>query len=314
MHVDEAQAELRPEVPAVREAHRPAADDQPLGALDEQNQILLHEPAGGVERVPRVGRVAPCSYFSAVEHERLTGPVVGDGAVGQGEPLRPPIREMMHQRAEDLGGLFLDALNERQDGAGMPGENRRAWPPRRARRPVRSGSNRRGRGPAGRAATGTPRPGRAGSRVRRATFLNRRGAERTARSRCCQRPIGAISSLCAQVPTHRGGGRPDVGRGRRGHAGPGRQRTDHERRPARRAGVAAADPEPADDRRRAAGAAARRADQRPAGRQRAGPVPVRSRDRRRRRRPLRRSSRPRTRCRTPAPTDRTPASASPARA
>ncbi len=312
MHVDEAQAELRPQVPAVREAHRPAADDQPLGALDEQNQILLHEPAGGVERVPRVGRVAPFAY--SVEHERLTGPVVRDRAVGQGEPVRPPIREMMHQRVEDLGGLFLDALNERQDGAGMPGEDVALG--RHVALVGRSDLDPIGEIEGPQTEPPPERPALVGLVVgfdeRHSSIVGapiaRRGPDvASVRSARYRRYVRRFPLTVVAVA-------PDVGCGRRGHARPGRQRTDHERRPPRRDGVAAADPEPGrrpptsswrgSSPSRSTPSGPPTGSPRTSSTSRSPPSPP----------PIPPIRPPGARCRTPAPTDRTPASASPARA
>ena len=51
------------------------------------------------------------------------GPVVGDRAVGDGEPLGPPICEMVNERAEDLGGLVLYSRNNREHRRRMTGED-----------------------------------------------------------------------------------------------------------------------------------------------------------------------------------------------
>ena len=111
------------------------------------------------------------------------------------------------------------------------------------------------------------------------------------------------------------GGRPDVGAGRRRHAGACRQRTDHERRAPRRDGLPAADPDARPRRReQQPGAAARRADQRRAGQRTDWPPTSSTPPSPRPRPPTRPTKRHGARCRTPDPTDRTPASASPATA
>ena len=67
----------------------------------------------------------------------------------------------------------------------------------------------------------------------------------------------------------------DVGSGRGGDARPGRQRSDHQRRPARRDGVAAADPEPGRRPPKSSWRGSSPSRSTSKGRQRARPVPVR---------------------------------------
>ena len=229
------------------------------------------------------------------------------------EPLRPPIREMLHQRAEDLGGLFLDALNERQDGAGMPGEDVALG--RHVALVGRSDLDPIGEieGPQ----TEPPPEGPAlvglviGFDERHSTIVGaqiaRHGPDvssvRSARYRRYVRrfpltvvAIALTSGVAVAATLAQAANGPIMSA-----AAP------------RRAGGAAADPEPGHDPRPAAGEAARRSDQRPAGRQRSRPVPVRRWRSPPSPPPIRLIRPPVGRCRTPAPTERTPASASPAR-
>ena len=145
MDLGERQAELRAQVPTVREAHRSGTEHEPTVPFDHQHEILGHEArrrvermkigvehdlavplgptrAGGARRAP----TATCSrlVLDPVERGEHGGPVrrvqatlVGDRRVGIGTEFDPVVQvERSHAEPppERLLVEFARALEERQ--------------------------------------------------------------------------------------------------------------------------------------------------------------------------------------------------------
>ena len=94
----DAASDPRWQVPAIREADRAGPDDQPTVAVDHQHQILGDESTGGFERMQAVTEL--------------------DVA----EPRGPLRSQVLDHRVTDFSRLGFDAIERREHGVTMLGE------------------------------------------------------------------------------------------------------------------------------------------------------------------------------------------------